>query len=147
MKKIISIFVFLLLMIVSVASVSGASITLHKTDKCNSAQTSFSSTDSVYVSGSDFVKNSLYNWSIEGNSGSCDVSVVVNSGSANSVGNGNIGCFEAYTVPADDCGNYTVTLGSVSTTYNNPNAVPEFGLIAVVVLIAGVAGILIFRNK
>nr|AKQ02531.1 peptidase S8 and S53 subtilisin kexin sedolisin [uncultured Parcubacteria bacterium Rifle_16ft_4_minimus_37647] len=75
--------------------------------------------DVVYINGSGFdPQDNPYDWSIEGKPGgaSADPGIVVASGSASVAGDVSF-CFEAYTVQADDDGEYGVDFGGKGDNY------------------------------
>ncbi|MEZ0397367.1 MAG: hypothetical protein ABWK53_13175, partial [Anaerolineales bacterium] len=74
--------------------------------------------DVVYINGSGFDPNTSYNWQIKGQPGSAsaDPNIVVASGSVTTDSSGSF-CFAAYTVAADDDGEYSVKVGNKGDNY------------------------------
>jgi hypothetical protein len=106
--------------------------------------------DVVYVNGNNFDEDT-FAWDIRGQPGqaSCDPGAIVADGDV-VVGESGEFCFAAYTVLDGDCGEYKVTVGNKHDNYrvNDEHEIPEFGLIAGSVAIAGaIAGFVFLRRK
>ena len=74
--------------------------------------------DHIYINGSGFDVTTTYSWSIKGKPGgaSCDPGLQVAGGSYQTDSSGAF-CFSAYTVHADDCGEYQVKFGTKGDNY------------------------------
>ena len=74
--------------------------------------------DHIYINGSGFDGTTTYSWSIKGKPGgaSCDPGIQVAGSSYQTDGSGAF-CFSAYTVHADDCGEYQVKFGTKGDNY------------------------------
>ncbi len=79
----------------------------------------------VYINGSNFDPNTSYSWQIKGQPGgaSADPNIVVASGTVTTDSNGNF-CFAAYTVAADDDGEYSVKVGNKGDNYRVRGTTP-----------------------
>ena len=77
----------------------------------------FNHGDNVYINGSGFGEGS-YSWTIKGQPGSAsdDPGIVVASGTFNVDSSGSF-CFNAYTIPEDDGGEYSVKFGTKGDNY------------------------------
>lgn len=79
----------------------------------------YSAGDHVYINGDNFDSDdNPYNWEIKGQGGgaSTDPNIIVASGTHNVDEDGNV-CFDAYTVQADDGGEYKVKFGGKNDNY------------------------------
>lgn len=72
----------------------------------------------VYINGKNFSSNTSYAWEIKGKPGNAsnDPGIVVASGNKTTTGNGSF-CFDAYTVPFDDGGEYQVKFETKGDNY------------------------------
>ncbi|MCJ7507001.1 hypothetical protein MUP05_11140, partial [Candidatus Bathyarchaeota archaeon] len=69
--------------------------------------------EDVWIEGDDLYHNTFYNWEIRGLPGSCDPNTVVASGQNTTNSHGDF-CFYAYTVQANDCGEYKASVVKVT---------------------------------
>lgn len=85
----------------------------------------FATGDVVYINGSGFDDNTSYDWQIKGQPGgaSADPNIIVASGSVTTDGDGNF-CFAAYTIAADDDGEYSVKVGNKGDNYRVEGSTP-----------------------
>jgi len=83
----------------------------------------FNHGDVVYINGSGFGSGESIAWTIDGQPGnaSCDPNITVASGNLTSSADGNF-CINAYTVAADDCGEYQVKAGNKGDNYRVPDS-------------------------
>ena len=154
MRKIITMLIAVL-MVSSIASASPGSGSIWTTNgDCgdeNQDVNHFDIGDVVYINGANFDEDD-YDWSIVGQPGqaSCDPGAVV------AAGNENVDdkfCFAAYTVAADDCGEYKVQFGKKQDNYRvkgedeqPPSEVPEFTAIGAGLALLG-AGLYASRKR
>ena len=92
--------------------------------------------EKVFINGANFDEDN-YDWDVEGQPGqaSCDPNIQVATGNMNVDGSF---CFEAYTVQADDCGEYKVHFGNKQDNYRvDELQVPEFSTITAGIALAG----------
>lgn len=73
--------------------------------------------EQIHINGKNFDPG-LYNWEIKGQPGnaSCDPGIVVANGTVTVGANGSF-CFDAYAVANDDCGEYSVKVGTKGDNY------------------------------
>ncbi|MCK4491661.1 MAG: hypothetical protein KAU03_03500, partial [Candidatus Altiarchaeales archaeon] len=137
MKKIM-IYAFVLVLMAGFVGANGGAIWTTRGDCGDETQdvNHFSTGDHVYINGKGFSSSTQYNWSIKGQPGgaSCDPGVDVALGDHTTDGNGNF-CFKAYTIQADDCGEYKVTFGNKGDNYRVGQTVPEFASFTVALAI------------
>ncbi len=106
--------------------------------------------ESVYINGAGF-NEETYAWNITGQPGqaSCDPDTSVATGNV-VVNSSGAFCFEAYTVQADDCGEYKSNFNSKYDTYRVDQVpiVPEFGAVVGVLTVLGALGVFfVVRRK
>lgn len=97
----------------------------------------------VFINGKDFCEGT-YDWTITGQPGgaSADPGIVVANGSKAVNSSGSF-CVQAYTIPTDDDGTYTVDFGRKNDNYRvnlNLPAVPEFGTTVGILTALGAVG-------
>jgi hypothetical protein len=105
--------------------------------------------ETVFINGANIPEGTTA-WDITGQNGgaSCDPAQVV-ANSTITINESGAFCFEAYTIASDDCGEYKATVGNKHDNYRVGNQeVPEFGIIAGMIAIAGaIAGFIFLRKK
>jgi hypothetical protein len=134
------------IMLLALASVSAASGSIWTTlNDCGASQQDinhYAIGDNVFVNGNNFDAGA-YSWSVKGQPGqaSCDPNAVVANGTL-VVGQSGAFCFNAYTVQANDCGEYKVDFGNKNDNYrvDDVPSVPEFGMFAASLTILGALG-------
>lgn len=117
---------------------------------CGTSQQSvneFNIGETVYIYGNNFPSGST-SWAITGQNNSSDPDTVVASGNYVIDSSGAF-CFPVYTIAAGDDGGYKVDVDGKSKVYHVAGVqIPEFGLIAASVALAGaVAGFIFLRKK
>jgi hypothetical protein len=140
----------MLLVLTTAASATYGSVWVTRDDCGPRSQsiTTYARGETVWVNGESYDPGD-HAWTVTGEPGiTCDDGIDVASGTV-TVGEDGTFCFAAYTVQNDDCGEYKVPVGNMYTKYVvDENQVPEFGLIAGGVALAGaVAGFFLLRKK
>lgn len=101
--------------------------------------------EKVFINGKNFCQGN-YNWSITGQPGGAseDPGIVVALGSKVVDTAAGLFCFEAYTIQADDGGEYKVLFGGKHDNYRvdiDAPVIPEFGFYAGALALLGAVGV------